>query len=223
MFSFFVFLFYCLFIFLSFWLFVFLSFYLFIVLFFLSFFVFLSCCLFVMLSFCLFVLLYFCPDMSEGCQVSKVTLCVKVLKWRLPSQSVTKVRYRAARAAKNCPHDISARKNWRKTQNLHCDEKCWCWSITQTVSRKSPMPFLPVNGRISQTEKCHSKALAQKCSITPDVFFSNFEEIHLKDWWLGVVLKRKMNWWCRVGKGRQREVKCFLSTWKTALLCHYCL
>ena len=34
--------------------------------------------------------------MSEGSQVSKVTLCVKILKWR----SGTKGRYRAARAAK---------------------------------------------------------------------------------------------------------------------------
>ena len=35
--------------------------------------------------------------MSEGSQVSKVTLCVKILKW----QRLTEVRYRAARAAKN--------------------------------------------------------------------------------------------------------------------------
>ena len=35
--------------------------------------------------------------MSEGSQVSKVTLCVEILKWH----PVTKVRYRAARAAKN--------------------------------------------------------------------------------------------------------------------------
>ena len=48
-------------------------------------------CLFVFLSFCLFVFLYFCllvflsrhhvDQMSEGCQVSKVTICVKILKW----------------------------------------------------------------------------------------------------------------------------------------------
>ena len=38
------------------------------------------------------------PDqMSEGYQVSKVTLCVKILKWH----SISKGRYRAARAAKN--------------------------------------------------------------------------------------------------------------------------
>ena len=39
--------------------------------------------------------------MSEESQVSKVTLCVKILKWQSLSQSLTKVRYRAARAAKN--------------------------------------------------------------------------------------------------------------------------
>ena len=38
--------------------------------------------------------------MSEESQVSKVTLCVKILKWWSLSQSLTKVRYRAARAAK---------------------------------------------------------------------------------------------------------------------------
>ena len=39
--------------------------------------------------------------MSEGSQVSKVTICVKILKWRSLTHSVTKGRYRAARAAKN--------------------------------------------------------------------------------------------------------------------------
>ena len=43
-------------------------------------------------------------QMSEGSQVSKVTLCVKILKWRSLTHSLThsltKVRYRAARAAK---------------------------------------------------------------------------------------------------------------------------
>ena len=75
-------------------------------------FVFLSFCifyLFVFLPFCLFVFLSFlsfCLDitMSEGSQISKVTLCVKIQKWHWVSQSVsdslTKVRYRAARAAK---------------------------------------------------------------------------------------------------------------------------
>ena len=67
-------------------LFVSLSFYLFI---FLSFclFVFLSFCLFDFLSFCLFVFFVFlsgnhADQMSEGSEVSKVTLCVKILKWR---------------------------------------------------------------------------------------------------------------------------------------------
>ena len=43
-------------------------------------------------------------QMSEGSEVSNVTLCVKILKWQWVSQWVsewlTKVRYRAARAAK---------------------------------------------------------------------------------------------------------------------------
>ena len=39
--------------------------------------------------------------MSEGSQVSKVTICVEILKWHWPSHWLTKVRYRAARAAKN--------------------------------------------------------------------------------------------------------------------------
>ena len=38
--------------------------------------------------------------MSEGSEVSTVTLCVEILKWQWPTHSVTKVRYRAARAAK---------------------------------------------------------------------------------------------------------------------------
>ena len=38
--------------------------------------------------------------MSEGSEVSKVTLCVETLKWQSVTESVTKVRYRAARAAK---------------------------------------------------------------------------------------------------------------------------
>ena len=86
-----------------------------------SLFVFLSfCCffcLFVILSFCLFVHLSFClfsfclflvflsrhhsDQMSEGSPVSKVTPCVKILKWHPVTHSLTKVRYRAARAAKN--------------------------------------------------------------------------------------------------------------------------
>ena len=39
--------------------------------------------------------------MSEGYQVSKVTHCVKILKWHWLTHSVSKGRYRAARAAKN--------------------------------------------------------------------------------------------------------------------------
>ena len=41
-------------------------------------------------------------QMSEGSQVSKVTLCVEILKWQSAlTTTKTKVRYRAARAAKN--------------------------------------------------------------------------------------------------------------------------
>ena len=44
-----------------------------------------------------FVFFYHVNQMCEGSQVSKVTLCVKIQM----SEWVTKVRYRAARAAKN--------------------------------------------------------------------------------------------------------------------------
>ena len=66
-------------------------------------FVFLSFCLFVFLSFCLYVFLsrHHSDEMSEGLEVSKVTICVKILKWHPVIDSLTKVRYRAARAAKN--------------------------------------------------------------------------------------------------------------------------
>ena len=66
---------------------------------------------FVVIVFVVFVVIVFVVvvfvvnQMSEGSEVSKVTLCVKILKWQSVSQSVseslTKVRYRAARAAKN--------------------------------------------------------------------------------------------------------------------------
>ena len=65
--------------------------------------------------------------MSEGSEVSKVTLCVKILKWQSlthsVTHSVTKVRYRAARAAKNwnpvVPHMIGAKrlKKFLKSEN----------------------------------------------------------------------------------------------------------
>ena len=63
----------------------------------------LSACLFVFLSFCLYVFLsrHHSDEMSEGLEVSKVTICVKILKWHPVIDSLTKVRYRAARAAKN--------------------------------------------------------------------------------------------------------------------------
>ena len=56
----------------------------------------------IFLSFCFSVFLsrHHSDQMSEGSQVSKVSLCVKILKWHPPTDPVTKVRYRAARAAK---------------------------------------------------------------------------------------------------------------------------
>ena len=50
---------------------------------------FLSFRVFVFLSFCIFVFLSRQPSdqMSEGSEVSKVTLCVKILKWHWPSHS----------------------------------------------------------------------------------------------------------------------------------------
>ena len=73
---------FCLLVFLSFCIFVFSSFCLF---------VFLSFCLFVFLSFCLSVFLsrHHSDQMSEGSEVSKVTLCVKVLKWHPLSHWLT--------------------------------------------------------------------------------------------------------------------------------------
>ena len=66
---------------LSFWPF---SFCIFVFLSFFVFFVFLSFCLFVFLSFCLFVFLSYITLIKclKGSQVSKVTLCVKILKWQ---------------------------------------------------------------------------------------------------------------------------------------------
>ena len=55
--------------------------------------------------------------MSEESQVSKVTICVQILKWQSVSQRVTKGKYGAATAAKfkigaafcqyteKCPHN----------------------------------------------------------------------------------------------------------------------
>ena len=72
-------------------------------------FVFLSFCLFVFLSFCLYVFLsrHHSDEMSEGLEVSKVTICVKILKWHPVIDSLTKVRCRAARAAKNFAQRLS--------------------------------------------------------------------------------------------------------------------
>ena len=67
--------------------------------FFVLFFCLVFCLLFFFFSFCRFW--HHSGQISEGSQVSKVTLCVKILKWQWPTQSLTKVRYRAARAAKD--------------------------------------------------------------------------------------------------------------------------
>ena len=91
----FVFLSFCHFVFSSCYLFVLLYFCIFIFLyFFLGFVVLLFClfvsCLFVFVSFCLFASFFsrhFADQMSEGPEVSKVTLCVKILKWHPVTQS----------------------------------------------------------------------------------------------------------------------------------------
>ena len=49
---------------------------------------------FVVVNYVVFVVVVFWS------QVSRVTLCFKILKWHSISHSLTKVRYRAARAAK---------------------------------------------------------------------------------------------------------------------------
>ena len=40
-------------------------------------------------------------QMSEGSQISKFAIFVKILNWQSLSDSLTRVKYRAARAAKN--------------------------------------------------------------------------------------------------------------------------
>ena len=61
--------------------------------------------LFFKFFFNLFFSAHHSDQMSEGAQVSKVTLCVKILKWHPLTHSLTMVRYRAARAAKNSTWD----------------------------------------------------------------------------------------------------------------------
>ena len=51
-------------------------------------------------------------QMSEGSQVSRVTLYVQILKWRWLTDSLTKVRYRAARAATRDPIWACQMKPW---------------------------------------------------------------------------------------------------------------
>ena len=58
---------------------------------------------------CLFI--HYSDQISEGSEVLKVALCVKIQKWHRVSQSLTKVRYRAARAAKK-----------RKLGEEYCEE-----------------------------------------------------------------------------------------------------
>ena len=100
-------------------------------------------CLFVFLYFCLYGFLSFCPflfclsafsserhsdQMSEGFQVSKVTHSVEILKWHWITDSLTKVRYRAARAADKTKfytmfqiHEwCNSRCQWRTTLSKHC-------------------------------------------------------------------------------------------------------
>ena len=56
-------------------------------------FIFFSFCLFVFLSFCILVFSSFClfDQMSEGSQVSEVTLCVKIQKWQWLTHSPKRV------------------------------------------------------------------------------------------------------------------------------------
>ena len=65
--------------------------------------------------------------MSKGSQVSKVTLCVKILKWQSVSESVTKVRYKGARAAKNmlCRRQMRARMAPYGFSNRYPDCSTW--------------------------------------------------------------------------------------------------
>ena len=101
-FYFFMFFFFGLFLFLCFCLLIFLYFCLFVFFIFLSF---SSFFLVVSLSFCRFFFLYFCQKslwsyVLRTWSLKSHSLC-QILKWRLLTHSVTKVRYRAARAAKN--------------------------------------------------------------------------------------------------------------------------
>ena len=55
--------------------------------------------------------------MSEGLEVSKVTICVKILKWHPVIDSLTKVRYRAARAAQNTERQKDEKTEDKKTKS----------------------------------------------------------------------------------------------------------
>ena len=87
-----------------------------------SLYVYASMHLFITLSFlsCLSLLSWHRSDqMYQGSQVSKVNLCVKILKWHWLTESLTNVRYRAARAAKN--HiDPSKKVTWHSICNSCC-------------------------------------------------------------------------------------------------------
>ena len=78
-------------------------------------------------------------QMSEGAQMSKVTLCVKILKW----QSFTQGRYRAARAAKN-HYLVRACSQW--TRRHPSPVKPWTNPPTPTIVRRF---LLLIGGRPS--------------------------------------------------------------------------
>ena len=84
--------------------------------------------------------------MSEGSQVSKVTICVKILKGRSVSDLLTKVMYRAARA------DIN---------NL----------LTTSSSHSSPILSLMVvvSGRVGACCWCSSQCVRMSAKVCPEV------------------------------------------------------
>ena len=80
---------------------------------------------------------FYSEQMSEGSEVSKVTLCVKFLKWHPLTDSVghslTKVRYRAARAAKHVSHR-------RHLSNVNCScATSWNIHVFHTFIKCQPL------------------------------------------------------------------------------------
>ena len=98
--------------------------------------------------------------MSEGSQVSKVTLCVKILKWRSLTDSGTKGRYRAARAAKNWIEKMlgkSLEKVWNRLKKFE--------KVGKKLGKKVRKKY----------EKCWKKLIKKKIDFfkTFFIFFSS--------------------------------------------------